>query len=862
MNRRSILLLAILMLLLMVASTGGQEQAAELSRSYLFTDSLDRLNRFTGDKLGVQELSNMKRPSPASKMGWRSRSGTTRLATNPISGITISGIYRHSVPDLQIDTMFLQGDTATTTAIYQTNILPPNTFASFGTALYTINQSGVSPLLGQKIGDDFIWAGAGTTPFAYSGASAWPDSFMVTHESGSTLYVNGYDKVRDNREDTHIVLMQHSGTSEVVYIGFRRRLTGLQFDFLTGATNSVEGGVSVYAMRGGTWTHVSNLRDTTKTGTTSFWQSGHLAWDYSALDQPYLLPNTTHHYYFYKLTATSDFTDSIKTWRVKVNDVCEPVTNLWSGLYYLPTSFVVSSGSGGTEYVSEVITGNDANYANIGTMPTTQSLYVGSTVPLMGVYFQFVPGYVNQGTACTVNIAYWNGSANTWTSVSGATVDGTSAGGASLNHTGAIQWDGSSFVEDRREFNTSLLSIYYYRFTWSATLPANIQIWDVGVIEKPRPVPLFPTYDFVLEYNGMAAYGPGFDYRHGIDLSETGRHYVMNGERATSTGNIFGPGYPNAAVRLYSYAVISTKDPPRLYVMEGKVPGKYDELLLSDKVGAVGPRAMVAVNDAVPGFSTTRSVHSVLLMAHDGIYMTDGMTLRKVSEPIGDYWDSGSTPYVEPRYAHLSHAVVDYRDKTVTFFVPLNMVSTSHVQTTINAGLVYNYILNEWYDTYTFAKHPSASSDMLGSDNQNMTMFGTYDGYVLRSNTGNTDFDGTQKIVHYVRTSDFIPTLNTPGALNYQTAVRNAAMKALARSTGSIEVVSYPDGATSGVTPINSTVSMINSGKRYVQGKVTINEKGETHSFRLRSGHNSAGEQSEMYGITIFYKGLRPTDGP
>ncbi len=857
---------ALTILILLVCSPAGGQEAPNMSdenfsKSIIFDQRLDR----TTPSLLLPEGSivsglNIRRPYGV-PVGWERRGGTTRFNTTAIPGSEqVKGIFKYRNPELGIQAFFAQS----ADAIYNGVTVPPNTTASFGSSIYSLN-SGTSPLFGMEINGDMVWAGTGNSPFAYSGASAYPDGFYAKHETGNTLYVDGWEKVRNDRQDTNILLMQHSGTSEYVYWGFRRRLSGVQLDLVPGTVNTVTSGLTIEAYRAGAWVWVSNRVDGTESGGKTLSQSGHISWDASSLDDPYLLPGTKDHLYWYRSSVTADVTDGILAYQVKVNDVCEDITNLWSKLYWVASGGLVSTVTGFIDYSGEIADGTESNYADLSNLSTTYAFYAGFVDRAFGAKFRLVAGKTNVQEVGHVRISYWNGGANDWVEISGATTDGTSDNGYPMTQTGVIQWDGQSIQEDKRLLAGFVLPLYWYEFKWSMVMPDDVHLWDVAQLEKPRTVPPFPEYDFVVEYNGRAMWGPGIESKRGLDYSQDGYPHILNGADAGSTGDIF-PGIPTCMAHLQSWALVGGVD--FVAMLEGKVPGRFDELRITNNVGVVAPHTLLVMSDGIRIFSQTKKVTAGAFMSHDGLYMAEMMPI-KISQPIADYWDTGSTPYIEPGYMGDSYAWTNYLTQCIHFAVPMNMVSTSYIQTTLNYEIVYNYVLDEFYDLYKRANPAACGTPIIGEDNQRMAYIGDYAGTVYRTDTG--DSDNNTIIEHYLKTSDIMPLKGVkPDSLNYSSLLKAIKIKTKAQSVGDVEILFYPDGAISGTTPTGmggNTLSMINSGYGYAQGKLRTGYGGilaETHAMRFRSGVSTAelGTNMQIYGFTIDTMPVRETGGP
>jgi len=339
----------------------------------------------------------------------------------------------------------------------------------------------------------------------------------------------------------------------------------------------------------------------------------------------------------------------------------------------------------------------------------------------------------------------------------------------------------------------------------------------------------------------------------------------MNGPKAGSTGNIF-PGIPTCMAHLHSYALVGGVN--FVAMLEGKVPGRFDEYRVTNNVGVVAPHTLLIIDDGIKIFSQTKKVNAGILMSHDGIYMAE-MVAVKISQPIADYWDTGSTPYIEPDYMDDSYAWINYQTKCVHFAVPMNFDNSSTKQSTLNYEIIYNYVLDEFYDLYKRAKPAACGTAIIGEDNQRMNYIGDYTGTVYRTNTGNND--NNTIIEHYLKTSDIMTLAGIkPDPLNYSTLLNAVKVKAKAQTVGDIEVLFYPDGSESGSTPTGSggnTISMINNGYGYAQGKLKTGYGGilaETHAMRFRSGVSTAEIDTNMqiYGFTIDARPERATDGP
>jgi len=824
-----------------------------ISRSYILDGPLDKATPPLLMKPGsVQTLQNMKRPNPGIPLGWEPRKGSTKFNTTTIGAVTIKGLFRQVNAERGVNSFYAQaGD-----SFYLASAVPPSTTTTFGTSVYSPD-SGASSAFGESIGDDLVLAATGTTPWATSGATGYPDGFLIDRNSGNTIYETGYDYVRDNRTDTYVTIVQSA--SDDLYVGYRRRLTGVHLYFVSGATNSATSGVSGYARRSQAWSEISLTDGTSEgdSGVTTFYEDGAITWTGSALDQHFVLPGTSDDLFWYKFTTTGDVTDGIKVKRALVIDRTEAVTNLWSGMYDLALGALKSTVTGYVNYTGEVNDGTKYEYADLSSLATTQAFYVGFGFKTFGFHLGIVDETENSGTSATATVSYWNATTSAWTSV-GTVTDGTKTTDYSMAQSGVIQWDGNAITESKSTLGGILRPLYWYKIAWSATLPSTgPHVYEIGHVQKPETIPTMPHYDGVIEYAGRALYWPGAVNKHGIDFSYPGLPHVMNGPLASSTGNIFGPGIPNAVVRHYMNAIVSTANPYRLYLFEGKAPGRWDELLLSDKVGAVAPKSMVYVSDGIRLFSQDRTTHATFFLAHDGIYATDGQTVICISNPISKYWDRTTGPYIEGAYAYLSHAWTNYQEKTIHFAVPMNLTGAG-TQTTLNREIVYNYVIGEFYDLYKRANPLSCGVSLIGSSGQVMTYGGGYAGNVRRLDVGTGDTT-TVAIEYFLKTSDISPLQGVQNDwLNYSAQLRGLKLKGKASSAGAITTYVYADGATS-ATATDTSASMVNSGKGYYSEKMNFASTLRGESFAIQFSTSTLNATGSFLGFTMDFYPVRET---
>jgi hypothetical protein len=287
----------------------------------------------------------------------------------------------------------------------------------------------------------------------------------------------------------------------------------------------------------------------------------------------------------------------------------------------------------------------------------------------------------------------------------------------------------------------------------------------------------------------------------------------------------------------------------------GSDPADFSTVLVSDKVGAIAPKSLIAIDSGVMLFNSELRVKGAVFMAADGIYMTDGSTLSNISYPISDYFDTSSVPYIEPAYMDETYAYIDHNDKTLHFTVAMNVTGTTDTQTVANREIVYGYLTDEWYDVYKRDKASTCGLDVIGSSNEYLTYTGGFLGYVYRTNTGTADSGA--KITHNFKTAPIMPLQGmVPDPLNYSSTLRRIKIKGKANTTSSAVagVTVYPDGISTGVGA--GDISIENSGYSLVAGAVNVSQTGDEFAFEFESDLLNA--EMELYGMTLDYMPQRP----
>jgi len=678
-----------------------------------------------------------------------------------------------------------------------------------------------------------LYLGCNSTPLGETVQFDTLTSIVAVPPAGLDV-TDGYAEVRNNLTTRYI---------------FRRPVDGVHF-YIGGTPNSAVESMSVYYWKGAssTWNPVGNLSDGTAISSATLAQSGSMTWDTGPLGEtPRVLLGTSDDLYWYKFTPSGDLSSGLTVYKITVSDDMSEIANLWSGYSVLASSVLLDEGSGYADYGAEVTDGTDVNVMPLDSLANTSEVYFGFVERAQGINIYMVAGKGNSN-ATVVTVKYWDG--DSWVSV-GTLVDGTSNGTDSLAQNGMIQWDGDAFREIKMVLGGLKVPYYWYQLSWSNALDAEVEVWEVSYAAKPDPL---EKYVGMVSYNNYALWWPGLGGAGTVDYSQQGYAHIMNGPYSGTTLPIFGGGEVNAITMLGTSAIVSTKNPYKIFFLHGATPDVFMSNLVSDRVGAMAPKTLISIDSGVTLFNRDTQVRGVVFMAADGVYMTDGSTLFNISTPIADYFSTASSPYIEPEYMDTSYAWIDHEEKTVHFAVPMN-VSGSGTQSVLNRELVYAYLTDEWYDIYQRDAAVNCGLDVIGSSNEYLTYVGGFLGHVYRANTGTSD-SGT-KITHNFKTAPIMPMqglISNP--INYSSTLRRIKIKGKADITDNAVagVTVFPDGKSTGVDA--GDISLENPGYSNVAGAVNVSQTGDEFAFEFESDLLNA--EMELYGITIDFMPQRP----
>lgn len=157
---------------------------------------------------------------------------------------------------------------------------------------------------------------------------------------------------------------------------------------------------------------------------------------------------------------------------------------------------IVYHGSAYTNYTTQATNRDSATHVPLDAATTASILYLGTTEPTRGFYFNIGTG-VN-ANAATLDVEYCSAIAAgvaTFTDVA-ADSDGTTSGGATLAVDGVYTFTLPATVPGIITALPSNSHLHWYRMTPSATLSATVDLVDI--------IPICDTVNYGFEQAGLA----------------------------------------------------------------------------------------------------------------------------------------------------------------------------------------------------------------------------------------------------------------------------------------------------------------------------------------------------------------------
>lgn len=631
-----------------------------------------------------------------------------------------------------------------------------------------------------------------------------------------------------------------ANVSNYMLIGSTRQLQGINFYVTDG--NASTSTLSGWEYRSGSWTSLS-LTDGTASGGKSLAQTGNVTWTASTAGTQRYINGLSLYWYKFRLSAGS----AVLSY-VTCNAPVQRIKNVWDGVE-IKASVVKTHD--GTDWIDETISVGDEDETTLMEMSgfdaADEFLYIGFTQQVQGVDIKMYKPNEDDGVA---TVQYWSGTA--WANVT-ALNDGTNSvsnatSNATLNSSGVISFTPATSSAEQPQPLADDVPLYYYKLHFS-NLDGECNITEIRgipateqVIPRYRLSQMFQNRLFLFnEYGGMknkavySVYNTA-DIFNGADSGELYFGDNTDISAAVSIYNVF-----NATGGIEQLIVTKKNETYRLTGYDAKT---WSVQRISTNVGCIAPFSMVSA-DIADLDNTKRQV--AIWTSDKGVYMSDGATVRSISDDIACYFNPNDSRYIPLSMQSKSFGWYDPSIKSYKL-----LIASGANATYLNTELEFSLKYNEW----TKVSRPvylQSGWNVYDEKGVQYTYGGASNGYVYRLENGD-NFDGTN-ITSYLQTKDMILDQQVP--LARLSTVKHIRATHSKKATGAITITHYGDGVatTSGTDEQQGpdSIAAANALAYPYDTQSVLLGPFLTHSFKFSAATN-VDDGLEMTGFGLWYE--------
>jgi hypothetical protein len=644
--------------------------------------------------------------------------------------------------------------------------------------------------------------------FRVSSAARWTSSFIrPVSEYGS------------NANDVHL------------YVASTRPLSAIK-PYIVVANTTVAGCVG-YEWNGVSWSGLGSLVDGTldvATSTKTLARTGSISFTSTVTTSKVKIINENLAYYYYFVFSGIDTTTSLS--QITVKAPVQALVDLWDGIPRQVYSFFKYTSAyedySTNVYALDYDSSDATTYVSMGSLTSSQHLYGGFNERLMGVKVYLGETSVNT-TACVCYVDYFTG--GVWVSV-GVIDDGTSVAGVSFARTGSITWNAPSPTV---EFTSSVGGSpqwFYYRIRFSGTLSATVRLDHIAGI--PVQTDLRPYRYPTLWQNRLWLLNDQSNNKNTAIGSSYGTVCVFNGQ---DSGILMFGGMKDVvcAASLFTryggsiYENMVVCKSGETYLIDGvsftgdaNGSGGYVVYKISRTRGCIAPLTMRVCDtgyEVAPGLTK----HTLIWLSSSGVVMFDANSMIEVSNDIGDRF--------EPKSSTCMNTTIS--DKSASFYDSslggYHLMIPTGISTYPNEEWVYDVVRKKWFQIKRGAKYLWCGWEVDDAQGNKYIYAGTGDGYVERLEYGTT-LDGLG-ITYKFRTPDSLMN----NSWDTRKEVRQIRLVGVCKTTSTqlVAVSHYADGATSASSPGITSISQVDTGKRFYKYARSVSLRGTTHSFEF-----------------------------
>jgi hypothetical protein len=340
--------------------------------------------------------------------------------------------------------------------------------------------------------------------------------------------------------------------------------------------------------------------------------------------------------YWYMIYLSSGSLDSqTRVSAVTYTAGWQSIINMWDGVWVdiIEAQKYTSSSGVYTTYAAELIT--------LDSMASTDALYISSYDDIECINVDVLDP---NATGDTLSLWRWNGSS--WDTVT--ITDGTSG----FSKSGRITFARGSSV--KQDFNNLGYLAHWYKITTGSSLAASV---DIAITVQPYfNIAEIGKGQTVASWKNRAVYGT--DQDHYVYLSSADSPQFLNGDESTILAPGDGRFNRPVAMRAFQDDLIIFQEEKG---KEGGCITKYtwgstisdiQKTIISTTLGTFNSKS-VDVVDGVEFAELNRDqpiMSLVFFLSRYGVFVTDGVTVRMVSQDIANYFDPSSSACIRVGY--------------------------------------------------------------------------------------------------------------------------------------------------------------------------------------------------------------------
>ena len=495
--------------------------------------------------------------------------------------------------------------------------------------------------------------------------------FIGSTAAVGALYTGYLDELRVSNSARHSTAFSPpssqygADTYTTILIGSPIPLSGWNHYVLT--ANAVAGSYEAFEWDDtGTWAPLSNLTLPAAWGGVPFGSTGKgtVTFDNTAATSKVKAVDEVIAYW-YRIVITKCATTT-KLYQCTLKTEPQQAVDNWDGEYRGIASYLLEKTTF-EDYTTNVFADDwDASiastFAQLGSLTAgTQHVYCGFLTQMMELKVGLIGGAVNSTPLTVLSVDRWSGTA--WTTV-GKIDDGTANTGISFNKSGTIMWNppagDTEHVRSMTSGTKSLGNMFFYRLTFSQTLSGDVKVYYTAGIPVQNKI---RGYAFPLHFLNRLWLCGNLDSEPNIVLpSSQDTAQVFNG--FDSVAQYIGTDSPlvaGAAITsryassIYNMAVFFKTS--EVHTMMGKTLQDLVIFRTSALVGCTAAATVKLIPSMEVGQGNTRPV--VMFQSANGIYITDGTAVNRISDDIQDIFTPGSATEINRDYADKSHAWYD-----------------------------------------------------------------------------------------------------------------------------------------------------------------------------------------------------------